>query len=395
MTLKRRRYSTSLTFEGCCFVIIAGFILAGAITRQINLLMVLFGLLAGAFVAHGLLVRSIVRRIQVKRRLPKSISAGELLVVELSATNQRRWLGAWAVAATDTLRREGTTTGKRTLRPRALWSHLPPGETCTTTYRGRIVQRGRYQFGPLQVSSRFPFGFLRSRAMFDANDSLIVYPRLGQLTAAWRRWQEGLETGSGRNSPRQGLLEGDFYGLRDWRSGDSRRWLHWRTSARRQTPVVRQFEQQRDRGLAILLDLWQPEQPGEDELDAVEIATSLAATIATELCRAGGRRLLVASTGRRPWIIEGPASMALLDEIMASLATSEAASHDYLSNSLSELLDRVRRSTQVMIIGTRSLEVSDHRFDSFRNDSRHKKWFSRLKTVDTSNNSYRELFQIA
>jgi uncharacterized protein (DUF58 family) len=393
--VKNPRFSTSLTFEGCCFVIIAGFILAGAMTRQINLLMVLFGLLAGALFVHWAMVKTMVQKIQAVRRLPKTISAGELLVVELTGTNHRRRLGAWAVAVSDTLRREGAGLGRRTIRARALWSHIPPGETCTTTYRGRVMERGRYCLGPLQVSSRFPFGFLRCRATFDASDTLIVYPRVGQLTAVWRRWQDGLESGAGRNSPRQGLLEGDFYGLRDWRSGDSRRWLHWRTSARRQTPVVRQFEQQRDRGLAVLLDLWQPHSAGANEWDAVEIATSLVATIATELCRAGGRRLSIAATGERPWFIEGPASVALLDEIMGQLAISEPGAVDHLSPTLSELVDRVRRSTQVIIVSTRSLDVaSDPRFDLLHNDSRHEKWLSRLKTVDTSNNSFSELFHV-
>jgi uncharacterized protein (DUF58 family) len=395
-TMKNVRYSTSLTFEGYCFLIVAGFILAGALTRQINLLMVLFGLLAGAFFAHWVLVKRTLRKITLERRLPKSIPAGELLVVELTATNHRRRLGAWAVAATDSLRRESSSRSGRAIRPRTLFSHVPANAVSTTTYRGRIAQRGRYRFGPLQISSRFPFGFLRCRATFDLGGMLLVYPRLGRLTPAWRRWQEGLESGAGRSSPRQGLLEGDFYGLRDWRSGDSRRWLHWRTSARRQTPVVRQFEQQRDRGLAVLADLWQPDQAEQNELDAVEIATSLAATIATDLCRAGGRKLSLAVTGTRPWLVEGPASAALLEELMEQLATSEASSVDHLPESLAELLNRIRRSTLVIFVSTRPLDVaSDPRFDLIRNDSRHKRWLSRLKTVDTSSNSFSELFQVA
>jgi uncharacterized protein (DUF58 family) len=392
----KARYSLALTFEGCCFVVIAGFILAGAMTRQINLLMILFGLLAGTFIVHWLMVRSMVRRVEVERRLPKSISAGEPLVVELSAKSRHRRLPTWALVATDVVRREGASKGSRTIRPRTLFSHIPAGGTCVTTYRGRLMDRGRYHFGPLQISSRFPFGFLRCRAVFDLRDTLLVYPRLGRLTPAWRRWQEGLESGAGRNSPRQGLLEGDFYGLRDWRSGDSRRWLHWRTSARRQSPVVRQFEQQRDRGLAVIVDLWQPAEAGPNELDAVEIAVSLAATMASDLCRAGGRRLSVAATGEDPWFIEGPASTALLDEVMSRLATSQASAEDQLPQTLSRLLDRIRRGTLVVLVGTRPLDVAgDARFDLIRNDPRHERRFSRLKSVDTSSNSLSELFQVS
>jgi uncharacterized protein (DUF58 family) len=394
--VKNASYSLSLTFEGCCFVIIAGFILAGAMTRQINLLMILFGLLAGTFFVHWTVVRSMVRKTQIERRLPQSVSAGDPLVVELSAKNQRRRLATWALVVTDTVRREGAVKGSRTMRPKALFSYIPARGASTTTYRGRLIERGRYRFGPAQISSRFPFGFLRCRAVFDLGGTLLVYPRLGRLTPAWRRWQEGLESGAGRTSPRQGLLEGDFYGLRDWRSGDSRRWLHWRTSARRQSPVVRQFEQQRDRGLAVLLDLWRPAEAGPNESDAVEIAVSLVATMATDLCRAGGRKITVATSGDRPWSIEGPASTALLDEVMRQLATSEAGAEDHLPQTLRELLDRIRRSTLVILVSTRPLDVvRDPRFDSIRDDARHKRWLSRLKTVDTSSNSFSELFQVS
>ncbi len=389
------RYSLSLTFEGCCFVIIAGFILAGAMTRQINLLMILFGLLAGTFFVHWTVVRSMVRRTQIERRLPKSVSAGDPLVVELAAKNQRRRLATWALVVNDTVRREGAAKGGRTIRPRALFSYIPARGSSTTTYRGRLMDRGRYRFGPLQITSRFPFGFLRSRATFDLGGTLLVYPRLGRLTPAWRRWQEGLESGAGRTSPRQGLLEGDFYGLRDWRSGDSRRWLHWRTSARRQSPVVRQFEQQRDRALAVLVDLWRPTEAGPNEVDAVEIAVSLVATIATDVCRAGGRKITVATSGETPRFVEGPASTLLLEDVMGQLATAEASADDHLTQTLSELLNRIRRSTLVILVSTRPLDVAgDPRFDLIRNDSRHKRWLSRLKTVDTSSNSFSELFQV-
>ncbi|HET6881329.1 MAG TPA: DUF58 domain-containing protein, partial [Pirellulales bacterium] len=383
--MKKPRYKTLLTFEGCCYLVIAGFILAGAMARQINLLMVLFGLLAGAFLVHWRLVRKTVRKLDIERRLPTSVSAGDLLVVELAAVNRRRRLGAWAVAVSDLIRREGQAKRNRPVQGRAMFTYVPPRDHRTTTYRGRLFQRGKYRFGPLEVTSRFPLGLLRYRATFDAVETLLVFPRLGHLSSAWRRWHEGLESGGGQSSRRRGLMEGEFYGLRDWRSGDSRRWLHWRTSARRQTPVVRQFEQPRDLGLAIVLDLWQPEAHTTGGEDAVEIAVSFVATVVTDLCRAGGRRLAVGGADDDPWLVEGAASAALLEEVMCRLATIEAASKDRLPETLSQLLERVRRRTQLLVVSTRPVDLEhDSRFASLRDDGRLTRWLSKLKTVDTS-----------
>lgn len=391
--MKKAHYRVLLTFEGCCYLVIAGFILAGAMARQINLLMILFGLLAGAFLVHWRLVSKMMRKIAIERKLPDSISAGDLLVVELVGTNRRRRLGAWALEAVDTIERESPAGRSTTTVGRALFSYLPPRQEGRTTYRGRLYQRGKYRFGPLELTSRFPLGLLRYRATFDLQDTLLVYPKVGHLTMAWRRWQEGLESSGGKSSPRRGMLEGDFYGLREWRSGDSRRWLHWRTSARRQTPVVRQFEQPRDQGLAIALDLWQPGSPAAAEEDALELAVSLVATVVADACRAGGRRLSVAVAAREPWLVVGPASAALMEDVMARLATSDASPKDGLPEAFTHLLERIRRGTQLLVVGPRTIDLENNpRFHSVRKDGRLSKWLSKLKTVDTSASTLNELF---
>lgn len=392
--MKKPHYNLALTFEGFCYLIIAGFILAGAMARQINLLMILFGLLGGAFLVHWRLVRKMVREVHIERRLPKAISAGDLLVVELMGTNRRRRLGAWALEVVDTIEREGPAKNRSTLG-RAVFTYVPPGEQRTTTYRGRLYQRGRYRFGPLELSSRFPLGVLRYRATFDTTDTLLVFPRLGHMTSAWKRWQEGLESMGAKTSRRRGMLEGDFYGLRDWRSGDSRRWLHWRTSARRQTPVVRQFEQPRDQGLAIVLDLWQPTPADVRREDALEIAVSLVATIVADVCRSGGRRISIAGAEKNPWLFEGPASSALLEEVMCRLATCEPGAVDQLPATLNQVVQRIRRGTQLLVVSTRPVDLEhDSRFQSVRNDGRLSKWLSKLKTIDTSSNQASELFLV-
>lgn len=394
--MKKARYRALLTFEGCCYLVIAGFIMAGAMARQINLLMILFGLLAGGFLVHWRLVSKMVRKIDIQRKLPQAISSGDLLVVELLGTNRRRRLGAWAIEAVDTMVREAPAGPVATTAGRALFSYMPARDETRTTYRGRLYLRGRYRLGPLELSSRFPLGLLRYRATIDLPDMLYVYPRVGHLTLAWRRWQEGLESSGGKSSPRRGMLEGDFYGLRDWRHGDSRRWLHWRTSARRQTLVVRQFEQPRDQGLAIALDLWQAGPLDSAEEDAVELAISLVATIVADACRSGGRHISIAAAGREPWSISGPASTALMEDVMSRLATCEPHAADALPHALAQLLENLRRGTQVLVIGPRAVNLEhDPRFHAVRQDGRLSKWLSKLKTVDTSAPSLNELFVVS
>ncbi|HEX5443896.1 MAG TPA: DUF58 domain-containing protein [Pirellulales bacterium] len=391
----RTRYRISLTFEGWCYLGIAAFILAGAITRQINLLMILFGMLAGAMVMCWRVVKKMLRKVEVRRRLPESISAGDLLVVEFAAVNRRRRLPSWALEITDRIVRESKGRRPPALTAQTLIAYLPPGEPRLASYRGRLVERGRYRFGPLQVSARFPLGLFHYRMTTDQYDSLVVFPRLGRLLPGWKRIEQASEAGSGTVSRRQGLLEGEFYGLRDWRSGDSRRWLHWRTSARRQTPVVRQFEQQRHQDLALVLDLWQPDQPQPEQTDAVELAVSFVATVVADLCRGGGRWLYAAATGRAPWFESGPTSTALLHEIMRQLALCEAAPRDRLPETLSAVLDKVRRGAQVVLVSTRPVYLDNQeQFAEVWKDPRRRTWLPKLRTIDAGSDRLGEVFVI-
>ena len=145
----------------------------------------------------------------------------------------------------------------------------------------RVAARGAAAIGSvrLHVSTRFPFGLVRSESR-----SCRTVPRCwsvrgwGSLTQRWLQIVDSRLQGSHSEGRRQGMLEGDYYGLREWRPGDSQRWIHWRTSAKLGELAVRQFEQQRNRDLILVLDLWEPDSPTEQELLQTEIAISFLAT---------------------------------------------------------------------------------------------------------------------
>ena len=106
----------------------------------------------------------------------------------------------------------------------------------------------------MRLSTRFPFGLFSRTITVGETETLTVLPRLGHLTESWAARRLEAFAGADR---RRGLAgpEGDFYGVREWRSGDGRRLVHWRRSARLDRLVVRQFERPRNRDVAVLLDL--------------------------------------------------------------------------------------------------------------------------------------------
>lgn len=379
----RRRHLT-LSREGMVYVALMTIVMCGAVLKQINLLMILYGLLVGALLLNWRWVRKTLYRLEVRRRVPATIAAGELLTVGIEVTNRRRRLPSWAVLLEDSV----TGLGPAATEPivaTTMVGHLSPRSTRTASYRGRLVRRGRYRFGPLRMSTRFPFGLLRFAVRVDQPQEMLVLPRFGRLSNQWRRLAASIDSGSAHAQRRLNRAEGDFHGLREWRPDDNRRWVHWRTSARRQTLVVRQFEEPRRQDMAIVLDLWQPPKPTATDREYVELAVSFAATLIDEAVRSGRGHLWLNVSSPEPRRFQGPVSPALASDMLEGLAVVEATNADRLPDVLGQSIDELRPGTRVVVISTRPVELDDDaRFGAACWTGRRRVWKDRMICLDMS-----------
>ncbi len=228
-------------------------------------------------------------------------------------------------------------------------------ETQRGSYQGILPRRGRYRFGPLRATTRFPLGLARHSVSSEDISTLIVHPRLGHLTHDWT--QVVRHTAAvGQAVRRRGLQEAEFYGLRDWRSGDSRRWIHWRTSARRGSLVVRQFEEQRSRDLALLVDLWQPLDANESARQRVETAISFVATLVADGCRQPGRRLFLSLAASTYVERTGAASPLFFRQQMDELALIEPHHDSQFPTEIAHALALVPPATPTLLVSTRPID---------------------------------------
>src|SRR5436309_15670587 len=86
----RTRRRSRLTREGFYYVIVMAFVVIRGSMKEINLMFVVAGMMAGALYFDWWSGRMMLRRLKIRRRLPESIAAGETLVVELEATSPNR-----------------------------------------------------------------------------------------------------------------------------------------------------------------------------------------------------------------------------------------------------------------------------------------------------------------
>ena len=147
-------------------------------------------------------------------------------------------------------------------------------------------------------------------------------------------------------------MPGDFFAVREWQAGDSVRWVHWRSTARHRELVVRQFEQPGERQLAVLLDLWEPEEPQADHAQRVELAVSFAATLVADLSRRRGFTLL-AIAAAQPVCLASRAAGAFSHEALVSLALAQASPAAPLSAVRDEALGRIGPHVELVVISMR------------------------------------------
>lgn len=388
MHLKRK---TRPTPEGWYYLAVMGFLLAGALLREINLLLLVFGLMAAALLLSWRHVARSLKKLEFRRQLPPAVCAGEPLVVDVYAANGRVRGVSWAVVVEDTIHREGDDT--QPLRPKTLFARLGPQEELSQAYQGKLIERGRYELGPLRVTTRFPLGLLLRTEVIDARSTLLVLPRRGRLTPRWRQREHNVEHGNRSVKHRQGLAEGEFHSLRNYRPGDSRSHIHWRTSARRGELMVRQFERQQNQDLLLVLNLWQPRKPSREQRENVELAVSFAATIVSDQCRRGGSQFHLLVAGKENRTVRGPASMALLGDLLEALALAEGGAEDALPQVLAQGIAQMPSRAELVLISTRRVDLYAVTFAAVWNDPRWPFVAQRLLVIDTSRETLFDYFE--
>ena len=229
-------------------------------------------------------------------------------------------------------------------------------------------------------------------------DELLIYPQVGSLKGKWSDLVKVDRLGQRTCHRNQGPIEGDFYGLRGWRSGDSRRWIHWRSSAKRNALVVRQFEQFRAHDFVVLLDLWPAPVEGqsEEELDdSIELAVSFVATVVASHCRHANGHLVLGVAGEKAQVVKGSANVPLLNEVLQVLAEARTAERDRLAELVSHLPPNLSADDQIVIVTTHdSARLDPARFGKAYRQSQLGDMLSQAVCISVNDPSFSELFDL-
>ncbi len=231
--------------------------------------------LTTAAIAASLYTRFSKPSARVIRHLrPTLVREGDQALVRTAVTNTGRWS-----IFNPTIEDEVLELGSA----RFATARLKPQSVTTGTYQILCRPRGIYQVGPTRLTLSDPLRFAQRTVELGEADRLVVYPTIEPLDdfPVVRGRDPSMHAVRPEFSHRGGE---DFFTLREYRTGDDLRRVHWPSSAKRDELMIRQLETPWQSRALVVLDA--REDRYENPAD-FEKAVSGAASVVRHLFASG------------------------------------------------------------------------------------------------------------
>jgi uncharacterized protein (DUF58 family) len=180
---------------------------------------------------------------------------------------------------------------------------LAAGETYEETVAIRTTRRCVLQVGPTRSVRGDPLALMRREVEWADAHELFVHPKTSPLTSLSSGWLRDLE---GRPTHDRSPNDVAFHTLREYVPGDDRRHVHWRSSARTGTLMVREFIDNRRSHLGVVVDT---NPASYADADQFELAVSMAASLGLRAITDGQETSCVAGSAG----VSAHTGQALLD----------------------------------------------------------------------------------
>jgi len=251
-------FPLEITTGGVIFIVILVIVAFAAWNTANNLLFMIFSIMLATIFVSWMSARASLRDLNVSARFPDHIFAAEPAEVIVTIRNSKRVLPSFSILVEmrGSFDRPGLEKGKKTwmrLKKTVLgyFTYIPHRAAAEQTIEQTFPKRGHVLVKGFELSTRFPFGFLRHRRRLSARDvDIVVYPKPEPITDELNLLplQSG-QTTSFRRGAGQDLLM-----LRDYQARDDLRHIDWKATARARRLTVREFAAEDERRITIVLD---------------------------------------------------------------------------------------------------------------------------------------------
>lgn len=343
----RLKPSVDISFTALVYFAATLFIGIAAMNSQTNLLFGVFGLMLGVLFIAGYISRFSLRKLDIRRLLPEHLVVGQQATLVYSIINRKRFWPSISVAVSEI---DGCEAFTR--QPYAYLMHVAARLSTQIIVQFWPKRRGVHDLESYQISTSFPFGFIKRAAIYRQKDKIVVLPALGKVDPRFLAMCISASTSGSRMRPRRGGND-EFFGVKEYRSGENPRLIHWKRSARTGTLVVREMSQVAPPRLLILVDTMRnpadPNAPAQADIEKIIAMAASAASFTLErgypvgLCTWSGQwQFLPAHSGKRH-----------RRDLLSALAKLPSNPHASMASGVDVLLPRLEHGMTLVIFTCR------------------------------------------
>lgn len=191
---------------------------------------------------------------------------------------------------------------------------IPARGFCRVALRFKPVERGRAEFGRIYIQRESPLRFWSRRHVCGEPGTVKVYPnyepvlRLALLATAHREEQMGI-----RHVNRPGQSR-EFRQLRDYQEGDPLSRIDWKATSRRVSLVSRDYEEQRNQTIILMVDCGRRMRALDGELTQFDHCLNALLLLSYIALRQGDQVGVMGFGGTRRWLppVRGAGAMPVI-----------------------------------------------------------------------------------
>ena len=211
--------------------------------------------------------------------------------------------------------------------------NLSPYQNLQLTINVPLKKRGVYQVFEPSITSTDPFGIYRLRNQKHRSEELVIFPKVVEIPVP--SLGEGEISGEGEIHRSTPDATSSVATIREYQPGDNYKFIHWPSTARSNSLMLKQFDTGMEDITWILLDLHNNVHAGWDIENTEEYSITAAASIAKAYSSIGWSVGLMAY-GKRQHILPPRQGVYGLEQIMATLTEARSEGEVQFEDLLSQ-----------------------------------------------------------
>jgi len=262
------------TKRGVTFILVVFILAFATFNTGNNLLILILSILLASLIVSGIVANLVLLGLKISLRVPKGIHAQQKAIFFITLRNLKKFFPSFA------LQLKGENEGKEDSQDTDFFvqakrfPYVRAGERLRLRLQCQFGRRGVYPVEGFEIKTTFPFGFFWRGRQLDAEGNIIVYPELRNLGPLFTLHPDihGVEEKNRKGSSTE------LYNIRPYEAGDSARFVHWKSTAKLASLMVKDFSLEQEVPLNVLFSTYLPD-PSRSDLEQFEKAVSCVASL--------------------------------------------------------------------------------------------------------------------